>query len=81
MELGPMEGSRSVNTPVKREKITKEGERKLDREGSKVYRGLAAAPTYPAKDRSNIVYAAKEVGKDMAKPTQACRTRTKRIHR
>ena len=55
-ELGLLEGSRSVSTPGEKEKVTEEGERTLDREESRVYRGLVARLNYLAQDRSDIQY-------------------------
>ena len=70
-ELGLWEESKSVSTPIEKEKITEEGERELDREESRMYRGLVARLYYLAQDRSDIQYAVEEIGGDISKPTLA----------
>ena len=80
-ELGLMEGSRSVSTPGEKEKVTEEGERVLNREESNACRGLVARLNYLAQDRSDITYSAKELSREMAKPTKASWVKMERIHR
>lgn len=76
-----MEGSRSVSAPGEKEKATEEGERVLNREESKAYRGLVARLNYLAQDRSDITYSVKELSREMANPTKASWIKMKRIHR
>ena len=44
---------------MEKEKITEEGERVLDREEARVYRGLVARLNYLAPDRSDVTYSVK----------------------
>ena len=74
-ELGLMEGSRSVSTPSEKEKITEEGGKELDREESRLYRGLVARLNYLAQERSDITCSVKELSREMAKPTKAVGSR------
>ena len=90
-EAGIEENSRIVNTPVdrsnkdaKNSNNLKAGERedeKLDSSGTTRYRGLVARMNYLGQDRSDIQFAVKELGKDLASPSQESWMKLKRLLR
>ena len=50
------------------EEQDEDGDEELPKEEAKVFRGVAARVNYPAQDRPDIQYAAKEACRDMSSP-------------
>ena len=81
--LGLNEESKAVNSAaMKPEEIGQEEDMEvLDASEAKRFRSLAATLNYMSSDRSDVQYAAKEVCKMMAKPTQGSWKRLKKAGR
>ena len=73
-------GSKSVNTPG--EKSTNNGEEVLlDAGDATLYRAIVARANYLAQDRSDIMFAVKELTRHMSVPTEEDWKRLKRLGR
>ena len=81
-EMG-LQGSNPVATPGEDEKKHEEEENKkaLDKEKARRYRGVAARANYLAQDRPDIMYAVKEICRQMAAPTVGAWRKLKRLAR
>ena len=79
-ELGLDESSREVSTPCDKSlenvkntnaiKNKEKEEKKLEPVRATRYRGMVARMNYPGHDRSDIQFAAKELGKEMSSPSE-----------
>jgi len=80
--LGLME-AKAVETPTEEEKKWEEEDnlKELDAEKSRRFRSIAARCNYLAADRPDIMYAVKEVCRQMAKPTVGAWKKLKRLGR
>ena len=81
--FGLDENSKGLSAAVAKESAGEDGgeEEELGAEKAKEYRALAARANYLALDRPDIQYAAKEVCRDMSKPTAGSMARIKRLAR
>ena len=76
-----MDGTKGVTSPGTDADADQEDGDEVDAESATRFRGLAARANYLAQDRPDLAFAAKEVCRDMAKPTESSWKRLKRIVR
>jgi len=81
--FGLKEDSNGLDVPIVKEEVTEEEEPGEPLEGEELrnFRGLAARANYLAADRVDIQYAAKEICRDMARPTTKSMAKLKRLAR
>ena len=73
--------SRVVGTPSEKSGKFKEEAEDLNPTETTRYRGIVARMNYLGQDRSEIQYAIKEIGKDLAHPTSHSTIKAKRVVR
>jgi hypothetical protein len=79
--FGLGEDSKGLDSPTVKSEPVEAQEEFLDMEESKEFRGLAARASYLSLDRIDLMFAAKEVCREMAAPTKSSWHRLKRLVR
>jgi hypothetical protein len=82
--VGLKADSRGLDGPIVKEELGgehDEGDDELDEQEMTRFRGLAATANFLAQDRPDIQYAAKEICRDMSRPTAASLRKLKRLSR
>jgi hypothetical protein len=79
-ELGLAEGSKGLDSPASKQEAG-EDESPLDKGEATRFRALAARASYLAMDRIDLMFAAKELCREMAEPKPAAWGRLKRLAR
>ena len=79
-QLG-LEHAKALTCPVAEEPKRPDDEIKLNRECATQYKSLVARANYLAQDRPDIMFAAKEICRHMAKPTTGAWKSLKRLGR
>ena len=76
-----MSESRVVSTPAEKSGKYKDEVEVLNPSRTNMYRGIVARMNYLGQDRSDIQYTIKELGKDLANPTNHSIIKAKRLMR
>ena len=73
--------SRAVSTPLDKSNKLQIDDTLLSSSMATIYRGVVARINYLSQDRSDLQYAVKEMGKDLANPTKQYIIKAKRVAR
>jgi hypothetical protein len=81
-EFGLQQSSKGLDSPfAKDEGKSPTGDEELSKSESTKFRALAARASYVAQDRMDVMYASKEICRDMARPTASSMMKLKRLVR